>query len=188
MITAGLLIKVHVVYCQRSSCKGLSAQSSPSHHHCVIPATGLHPIRLVDSLCSYSPLAFLHPGSVESRLGLVAKLARIDRSQAVQLVSQHPQLWMINSRLLGPRWACIKVIQRVKGASGIPQHIATMRSNGLLRGTWHSANGIVAGMLTTAAPRQLISSSHYLIFDAVLQTRHNVLALPLMPTGLKNWH
>lgn len=95
----------------------------------------------MDSLCSYSPLAFLHPGSAESRLGLVAKLARIDRSQAVQLMSQHPQLWVTNSRLLGPRWACIEVIQRFEGTSGIPQHIATVIL--LIRN--HEEQWVVAG-------------------------------------------
>jgi hypothetical protein len=66
-------------------------------------ATGLPMQQLVQQLLAFRRLAFVHPVTVESRLGLLARVARLDRRRAVLLMAQQPQLWLMDSRQLGPR-------------------------------------------------------------------------------------
>lgn len=71
--------------------------------HSLCYATGLPLQQLVPHLLAFRRLAFVHPGTVESRLGLMARVARLDRRRAVRLMMQHPQLWLMDSRLLAQR-------------------------------------------------------------------------------------
>jgi len=57
-------------------------------------------------LDTFRPLAFLQPDVVLSRVGLVAKVGRLEHhGAAVALMRSHPTLWLMSSRVLAPRWA-----------------------------------------------------------------------------------
>lgn len=62
------------------------------------------------SSCSCRHVAFLQPDAVRSRLGLVAKVGRLQHAAAVVLMRQHPALWLMSSRLLTPRCVCVCVV------------------------------------------------------------------------------
>lgn len=66
-------------------------------------ATGLSLQAAVQYLCAFRPLAFVGPDTVASRVGLLAKVGRLERGAAVVLMQQHPALWLISSKLLAPR-------------------------------------------------------------------------------------
>lgn len=53
--------------------------------------------------CTFRPMAFLDPDAVLSRVGLLAKVTRLQQPAAVVLMQQHPALWFMNSRVLGAR-------------------------------------------------------------------------------------
>jgi hypothetical protein len=74
-------------------------------------ATGLSLQDTVHYLCAFRPLAFVGPDTVASRVGLLAKVGRLERGAAVVLMQQHPALWLISSRLLAPRcvWRVVPV-------------------------------------------------------------------------------
>eukprot|EP00775_Hariotina_reticulata_P004089 gene4089-4336_t len=59
--------------------------------------------QLVTELCCFRRLAFLHPNAVEVRVGMLARLTRLDRGATVRLLRQQPGLWLISSRLLAER-------------------------------------------------------------------------------------
>ncbi|WIA08655.1 hypothetical protein OEZ85_008082 [Tetradesmus obliquus] len=71
--------------------------------HGLAYATSLPLPQLLQQLLAFRRLAFVHPVTVESRLGLLARVARLDRRRAVLLMAQQPQLWLMDSRQLGPR-------------------------------------------------------------------------------------
>jgi hypothetical protein len=71
--------------------------------HGLTYATGLPLQQLVQQLLAFRRLAFVHPVTVESRVGLLARVAKLDRRRAVLLMAQQPQLWLMDSRQLGPR-------------------------------------------------------------------------------------
>ncbi|KAF8072676.1 hypothetical protein HT031_000336 [Scenedesmus sp. PABB004] len=66
-------------------------------------ATGLPLPALAATLAAHRRLAFLAPSTAESRVGLLARVARLDRRRAVVLMLQHPALWGMSSRALAPR-------------------------------------------------------------------------------------
>ena len=58
----------------------------------------------VDYCCTFRPFALLAPSAVLSRVGLLAKVARLSSAAAVVVMQQHPALWLISSKMLAPRW------------------------------------------------------------------------------------
>lgn len=69
---------------------------------------------------AFPPLAFLDPDTVMSRVGLLAKVVRLQEGGGgtegggggqgvVALMQQYPALWMMNSRALAARWVCLFV-------------------------------------------------------------------------------